>query len=294
MRGVFVGMACLDVVLHADHPPTHDEKVTAEQQDITPGGPATNAARTCAALGGDAILITALGSHPVARMLKESLAGDQVEVIDLCPEDPQPPPVASVVVSANGERAIVSQSPDRDRLPIPGLPACEVLLSDGHLADIAIPLARTAAERRLPVVVDAGRPKPVFEELFPVATDVICSAGWTGEDLTGLLSARTELVAVTAGAGPVRWWTHEGHGEIAVPTVDVVNTLGAGDVLHGAHAFWRGHQVAPVRCLAHAVELASARCVHRTMGAWLSTMTSASSDPAVGTPSPTSGSPTNA
>src|SRR5205085_5300572 len=44
-------------------------------------------------------------------------------------------------------------------------------------------------------------------------------------------------VAVTDGAAPVRWSGPGAAGAVEVPAVDVVDTTGAGDVLHGAFAY---------------------------------------------------------
>ena len=64
--GVFVGLTTLDLVLGVAHAPAPDQKVEAHSQDLDVGGPAANAARTFAALGGRARLVTALGRHRVA------------------------------------------------------------------------------------------------------------------------------------------------------------------------------------------------------------------------------------
>jgi len=55
------------------------------------------------------------------------------------------------------------------------------------------------------------------------------------EVLTGLLDTYSlRLVAVSRGAGSIVWATPAGAGELPVPLVSAVDTLGAGDVLHGA------------------------------------------------------------
>ena len=72
--GVFVGLATLDVIHRISGPPDVNEKVTATEQFVAAGGPAANAAVTFAALGGDAILVTALGDGPVADLIRSDLA----------------------------------------------------------------------------------------------------------------------------------------------------------------------------------------------------------------------------
>jgi sugar/nucleoside kinase (ribokinase family) len=90
------------------------------------------------------------------------------------------------------------------------------------------------------VVVDAGSHKPVFDELWPLVSDVICSADYTepsGRAPSDLLALGPELVAVSHGPEPLRWWTAREAGSVEVAAVDAVDTLGAGDVLHGGYAF---------------------------------------------------------
>ena len=46
--------------------------------------------------------------------------------------------------------------------------------------------------------------------------------------------ADVPVVVTTAGPDPVRWRGRNGSGEVAVPAVEARDTLGAGDVWHGA------------------------------------------------------------
>lgn len=274
LLGVFAGMTCLDVVLTAEHPPAADEKVSAHSQDVSVGGPAANAARTFAALGGHARLVTGLGAHPLAGVIRDELAAAGVEVVDLAPDAAQPPTVAAVVVSAGGLRAVTSRPPV-DVVASPArlyalLAGASVALLDGHLPGLAVPLAAAAAQRGLPVAIDAGRPKPVFDQLCGYATAVVCSQAWAGSDPRALLRHRTSFVAISAGGGPIRWWTQANTGRLVPPVVATVNTLGAGDVLHGGFAHGLASGADPVHALHEAMLLASDRCRHDSLAGWLS------------------------
>ena len=81
-RGLFVGLATLDVIHRIAEPPAANQKITAAAQFVADGGPAANAAVTFAALGGDAVLVTALGTDPVADLVRSELVAHRVEVID--------------------------------------------------------------------------------------------------------------------------------------------------------------------------------------------------------------------
>lgn len=242
VAGLFVGLATLDVVQQVAELPGSNQKTTAEQTWLAAGGPAAVAAIAFAALGGEARLWTALGDSPVAQLVAADLATAGVRVIDAAPAGFE---LAASVVLLNGpsgERAVISGSGHRPRLgPVaaPELEGTAVLLCDGHLPELALAAADAAAKARLPLVVDAGSHKPVFEQLLPLATDIICSADYrhpTGRSGSALLQGRVELVAVSNGAAAVEWRTRSAAGVIQPPEVIAVDTVGAGDVLHGAYA----------------------------------------------------------
>jgi sugar/nucleoside kinase (ribokinase family) len=49
-------------------------------------------------------------------------------------------------------------------------------------------------------------------------------------------------VAITQGPGPIRWSEGDASGELLPPQAQAIDTLGAGDIFHGAfcHAFAGG------------------------------------------------------
>lgn len=247
-RGVFVGQATVDVLYRVAAPPRANEKVVARDQMLLAGGPATNAAVAFRALGGTAVLVTALGTHPLSRTVVDELARYRVDLVDATPEFGGPPPVSAVMVSAaTGERAVVSDSEVRREvgsIDLAGwLGDADVLLVDGHLPGLARAGVDAAARHGVPVVVDGGSWRPVFAEVVPRAEFVLCSAtlrvpGVPAEGtLDALLGRGAGAAGVSDGARPLRWAAAGERGEVPVPEVTVVDTLGAGDVLHGAAAY---------------------------------------------------------
>lgn len=262
--GWFAGLATLDVVQLVDRLPSPDRKTVAERSWLAAGGPATVAAIAFAALGGRAVLVTALGDGAAAELVRSDLVSAGVAVIDLAPPGFELAPSTALVDAGSGRRAVVSGSGHRPAslLPLPGLPPAEVLLLDGHHPGLALPLARTAATAGMPVVVDAGSHKPVLDELWPLVSDVICSADYvdpSGRAPSDLLALGPELVAVSHGPGPLRWWTAGTSGSVEVAAVDAVDTLGAGDVLHGGYAFALAEGAPRPDALAFGVEAATRR-----------------------------------
>ena len=294
--GVFVGLTTLDVLHRVERSPGPNEKVTALRQDVAAGGPATNAAVVFAAMGGTARLITSMGSDPLAAVIRAELTGRGVQTIDVTPDDPGPPAISSVAITqGTGDRSVISIDAGARVVQAPEflqslLSGAEVVLIDGHHPELALAAARCARAAHIPVVVDAGRWKPVMAELLPMADDVICSADfrWPGtthpDDSAAAIRASgtpersatpgrpgtPRLVAVTHGSAPIRWWQGVESGTVPVPAVAVVDTLGAGDALHGGYAFLRtdpGRSVTDR--LAGAARVAALRCSVAGPREWL-------------------------
>lgn len=181
-RGVFVGLATVDLIHRVAATPGVDEKVTALSQEIVAGGPAANAAVTFALLGGDAELITDLGRHPLAELAHADLVAHGVRVRAVEPDSPATPAVSSIrVLDATGERSVVSVNAAARTVTAPDwlpgvLDGAAVLLLDGHHPRLALAAARAARDREVPVVLDGGSWKPVLDELLPLVDIAVCSA----------------------------------------------------------------------------------------------------------------------
>ncbi|NCT92166.1 carbohydrate kinase [Cellulomonas sp. APG4] len=188
------------------------------------------------------------------------------------------------------------------------LAACDALLVDGHHLDLALAAARRARDAGAPVLLDGGSWKPGLERLLAVVDVAVLSAAFRAPaalpapggpdddaapsrqardpDGAGLLRAvrraGPRLVARSQGGGPIQVLADDDPVdgrllEVRVPEVPVRDTLGAGDVLHGAALAWLAQRPAtrPLDApaladgLARAAEVASWSC--RTDGArgWL-------------------------
>jgi len=285
-RGIFVGLATLDTAYRVEALPAPNAKITALSQELAAGGPAANAAVTFAALGGNAVLITAIGAHPLARHVVAELAGRGVEVVDCTPGSTGPPAVSSIyVVDATGDRSVVSVNgasiaPRPQPMLAATIAGAGVLVVDGHHPELALAASRLARGSGVPVVLDGGSWKLVLDELLPLVDVAICSADFrapgvatVGESARELRRRGVPAVAVTRGGEPVLWWSGASAGEVAVPRVSVRDTLGAGDVFHGAfgYATSRWPEIAFPRALAFAAEVAAVRCAVPGLRAWLDT-----------------------
>ncbi|NKY19423.1 hypothetical protein HF999_13730 [Tsukamurella spumae] len=269
---MFVGLATVDVISSVEETPPRNGKVTAVRQDVSGGGPALNAAAVFAALGGRAVLAAPVGDGALARLVRDDLAACGVELLDLASPGFGPPVSAVTVHAPTGERQVVSFDGTGypDLVPPIHAEGFDVLLLDGHGPAAARAAMRSAVAASVPIVLDAGRWRPVFAELLMYAAHVIRSADFRPPD--GAAVTGPPVVAVTDGAGPIRYEIEGVAGTLEVPAVPVVDTLGAGDVLHGAYAFAIARGDAPVDALRFAAARASDKCRYPGVRAWLATL----------------------
>lgn len=225
------GLCTVDVVQRVAELPAPGEKLQSATVELAAGGPASNAAVAVCALGGHARLLTSLGAHPLASVARSDLTAQGVSIVDLNAEDPAPPTISSAAVrESDGERVVVSHNAAGSSLDVSDvdLSGVDAVLLDGHHPELALAVARAAGD--IPVIVDAGSWRPVFAELLPLVDVCACSATFPGDP-------GTPVVTRTHGPDPVRWQAGGQRGEVPVPPVEARDTLGAGDVWHGALAF---------------------------------------------------------
>lgn len=298
-RLVCCGLTTLDVTQVLDRLPAPDEKVVADGLHVTFGGPAANAAAVAAALGVATTLVTVLGAGPLADVVRAELAACGVDVVDLAPDAPDVLPVSTVLVTrGTGERAVVSVNGARAPRTVDAaadvLRGCGALLVDGHHPDAALALARAARAAAVPVLLDGGSWKPTTPALLAVVDLAVLSADFTVPGsarpgpvgavdalLDDVASAGPAFVARSAGPGPVRVRRTAAAGperlDVHPPVVAparVVDTLGAGDVLHGAMAAALATGADAVAALDAGVRCASESVQHVGARGWLAARTS--------------------
>ncbi|TFI51056.1 sugar kinase [Mastigocladus laminosus UU774] len=246
---LFVGLVTLDLIYLAQSPPQNNQKIVAVDYTVAAGGPATNAAVAFSHLGNQAKVLGIVGSHPMTQLIRGDLHKYQVEITDLDPTTTNPPPVSSIIVTqASGERAVVSINAVKTQANSQAIPAdilqnVDIVLIDGHQMMVGIEIAQIAKANNIPVVVDGGSWKPGFDKLLPFVDYAICSANFhppncqTEEEVFNYLRQfGISHIAITHGEKPIQYLIQETgiSGLIDVPKTTAVDTLGAGDIFHGA------------------------------------------------------------
>ena len=248
-NGLFVGLVTLDLIYLAQSPPKNNQKLVAEDYTVAAGGPVTNAAVAFSYLGNNAQILGAVGCHPMTQLIERDLANYQIEIIDFNPTTENPPPVSSIIVSSKGERAVISINAVKNQANIDAISAdilqdIDIVLVDGHQMKLGCAIASLAKAENIPVVMDGGSWKPGFDGLLPFVDYAICSANFcppnrtTEEVFTYLNQFGIPHIAITHGEKPIEYLSQNlSQNQINildVPKIQAADTLGAGDIFHGA------------------------------------------------------------
>jgi len=245
--GLFLGLATLDLVYLAGKPPGENQKVVASDCTIAAGGPAANAAVTFSFLGNAAVWAGVLGTHAIAQLIRADLAEYNVRIIDLEPGRSHSPPVSSIIVTeATGDRAVVSinatkSQVDRQAINQDILTSVDIVLLDGHQIAASKEIAQLAHSKNIPILLDGGSWKPGLEEILPFIEWAVCSDNfhppncYNSEQVFAYLSAAgISHIAITRGEKSILYLSNGTYSSIEVPQIKATDTLGAGDIFHGA------------------------------------------------------------
>lgn len=250
--GLFIGLLTLDFIYLSSEIPQSNQKLVALDYTVAAGGPATNAAVTFSYLGNQAILLAPLGNHPIKSLILADLEKQGVILKDLEPNRLDSPPVSSIIVTpaladeTEAKRAVISINASKAQntdypLTETFLQDIQVILIDGHQLPISLEIAQLAQSSDIPVVLDGGSWKPGLERILPQIDYAICSADFhppnchNFEDIFAYLTQiGISHIAITNGQNPIQYLSLGERGEIPVSQVSSVDTLGAGDIFHGA------------------------------------------------------------
>jgi fructokinase len=254
-----VGEALVDLVV------APDASVTAAL-----GGAPFNVARTCGRLDADVAFVGALSRDRFGEALLAQLEHDRVDIGSVVRVD-APTTLAAAEVDGRGAATyrFYLAGTSAPSLATVALPAATSAVVTGGLALVLEPLAQAVVDAVLAlpgdplVIVDVNcRPAVVSvrdEYLARIdavlrRTDVVKVSD---EDLgylfpgdgsldagRVLLERGPRVVLLTAGGEGVTILTADGTTHVPVPSVDVVDTIGAGDAfVGGVVSWWRAHRL---------------------------------------------------
>ncbi len=280
-NGIFVGLSTIDVVYRVNQFPAVNTKAVAQAQSVYVGGPATNAAIAFSRLGARPALATAAGRSVLAGFLREELQRHSVQLADLNPQFEGEPAISSIFVDANGSRTVISANATRIATPSAAIDKnlfeqARVVMVDGHFMQACQAWASAAKRRSIPVVLDGGSWKEGTEDLLKDVQTAICSADFIppGCDsksavLQFLKGREVTNIAITAGADAIEFVSGPSSGTLSVPQVEAVDTMGAGDILHGAYCYFVSTGRGFIESLAEAAKIAAESCRYSGTREWM-------------------------
>jgi sulfofructose kinase len=252
-RILCIGMPVRDLTFRVQGLPARGSKEHASHFDEICGGNALNGAIGIVRLGGRASICGPMGDarETTSRYIFEKLAHEGIDTQHIVHMPGLVTPISNIMIDPSGERTIVTfRDPELWKVHLPDtdslLKDCDAILTESRCAAFCTDLCVEARRRGIPVVVDVDRAMSLREGLLTASSHLVFSseplqetAGVAddGEALKKIAKLTPSFLAGTRGAQGTIWLDE--HGTVqqtpAFP-VHTVDTLGAGDVFHGAFA----------------------------------------------------------
>jgi sulfofructose kinase len=268
-----IGIAVLDYVFQVEDMPTRPEKYRSRTMKTVGGGIAANASVAIARQGGESWLITRLGSDALADTILNEIKREGVNVSLSKKFAGQASPLSCILVDKTGERMIISYSDHQipespDWLPTALPSGIDCVLGDTRWEAGSRHIFQLAQCAGKISVLDADR-KPSDPTILGACTHAALSAQAcleiTGErdpqkGVSLLRKNHSNWLAVTDGANGVYWTEGDTIRHTPAFTVDVVDTLAAGDTWHGAFALGLAEGMGEARSVRYACAVAALKC----------------------------------
>jgi sulfofructose kinase len=276
-RILCIGIPVRDLTFRVQSVPARGSKVHASHFEEISGGNALNAAIGIARLGGRATLCGPIGDarETANRFIFERMAHEGIETTHVQHMPGIVTPISSILIDPTGERTIVTfrdpelwkvRLPDADTL----LTDCSAILIESRCAAFCTDLCADARRRGIPVIVDVDRAMSLREGLLTASSHLVFSseslretAGIAddGEALRKIAELTPSFLASTRGPRGTIWLdAQQALQETPAFPVHTVDTLGAGDVFHGAFALAITEQQELRQALRFASAAAALKC----------------------------------
>ena len=225
-----VGIATVDTIVLVDKYPAANERVVALQSVRAVGGPATTAAVTLARLGVEVALSCVIGDDDDGRFILETLKREGVDTNKVIINPTIRTAVGTIVVSKSEEtRAIMVQ-------PHSELPSKPANINDYgwiHVDQFGMKAIKQWGVTRggsAKLSIDIGYETP---SLNSAEYDLYAPS----ENITTDVSSATRdknIVVISQGGDGSVYSDGSKSGRVPAISTEIVSTLGAGDVFHGA------------------------------------------------------------
>ena len=225
-----VGVATLDTIVLVEKYPNADERVIAKETIQGFGGPAATAAVTMARLGIDVSLACVIGDDEAGRKIFDNLKREGVDTSNVVIDSKINTAIGTIVVAESTQsRAIMAQTHSE----IPRKPSAiegYSWIHVDHLGMSALKAWGVARGGSAKLSIDIGYKYPGLEssdyDLYAPSENITT-------DVNSAKGDKNLVVISKGGAGSVYSDGIES-GEVPALKGEILSTLGAGDVFHGA------------------------------------------------------------
>jgi sulfofructose kinase len=252
-RILCIGIPVRDLTFRIQELPERGFKVNASHFEEISGGNALNAAIGIVRLGGRASICGPMGDarETSSRYIFDNLAHEGIDTGHIVHMPGLVTPISSIMIDPSGERTIVTfRDPELWKIHLPEadqlLEDCSAILTENRCAEFCTELCVEARRRGIPVIVDVDRTMSLREGLLTASSHLVFSsealqstAGVAddAEALRKIAKLTPSFLAGTRGAQGTLWLDeHQTLRQTPAFPVHTVDTLGAGDVFHGAFA----------------------------------------------------------
>ena len=276
-RILCIGMPVRDLTFRIDGLPERGFKVNASHFDEICGGNALNGAIGIVRLGGRASICGPMGDakETSSKYIFEKLGHEGIETRHIVHMPGLVTPISNIMIDPSGERTIVTfRDPELWKVQLPPsdelLKDCHAILTENRCAEFCTDLCAEARRRGIPVIVDVDRTMSMREGLLTASSHLVFSsealqatAGVAddAEALKKIARLTPSFLAGTRGALGTLWLDDNGNlQQTPAFPVHTVDTLGAGDVFHGAFALAVTEQQELPEALRFASAAAALKC----------------------------------
>lgn len=282
-RILCIGIPVRDLTFRVEALPAHGSKANASHLAEICGGNALNAAIAIARLGGHVAFAGPMGDarDMSSGFILDQMAQEGIDTAHLVRMPGLTTPVSAIMIEPSGERTLTIyrdpglwtvKLPDADKL----LADCRAVLVESRCASFATSLCIEARRRGIAVIVGVDRAMSLQDDLLGAASHLLFAseqvqqtAGVTedGEALRRLARLTPAFLAATRGPLGTIWLNETGElEETAAFPVQAVDTLGAGDVFHGAFTLGLAEGEGVRQALQFAAAAAALKCTRHGGG----------------------------
>ncbi|MBR1175815.1 sugar kinase [Bradyrhizobium sp. KB893862 SZCCT0404] len=250
-RILCIGIPVRDLTFRVEAVPARGSKANATHLAEICGGNALNAAIAMARLGGRVAFAGPMGDarETSSGFILERMATEGIDTTHIVRMRDATTPVSAITIDAAGERTLtIYRDPALWTVKLPEADAlladCQAVLIESRCGAFCIDLCTEARRRGIPVVVGVDRAMSLQDELLTAASHLLFASEQVqetagiaedGAALKRLAALTPAFLAATRGPQGTIWLNDTGAlEETAAFPIQAVDTLGAGDVFHGA------------------------------------------------------------